>query len=107
MANGIPELSFVYVNATVYSDPKWRIVQTYTVPMMSKENFAQIVRRKEEAAKDYQKCDAYWLLVVVNFIDAAQDQEIRVEGIEEIKSKIFERIIVYKTLFDHILEIKG
>ena len=101
----IPELSFVYVNATVYSDPKWQIIQTYTGPMMSKEKLAQIVREKEDDTKGYHKCNGYWLLVVVDSIDRAQDQEIRVEGIEEIKSELFEKIIVYKTLFNHILEI--
>ena len=104
--NGIPELSFVFVNATVYSDPKWRVVQTHTVPMMSKKKLDHIVRRKESDTKDYQRCDCYWLLVVVDFINAAQDQEIQAEGVEEIKSEIFERIFVYKTVFDQILEIK-
>lgn len=105
--SGIPELSFVSVDTNSYDDPKWRIMQTGTTPMMLKEELAKIVIRKEEDAKGYQNCDSYWLLIVVDFINSAQDQEIRVEGIDTIKSTIFERIIVYKTGYDHIVEIKG
>jgi hypothetical protein len=97
----IPELDFVYVNATVYINTEWRIVQTYTGSIMSREKLAEIVREKEQNARDYQKCDAYWLLIVVDFMDRAQDQAIWPEGlVEQIKSEIFKKIIVYRTGFD-------
>jgi hypothetical protein len=102
----IQELSFVYVNSTLYSDPKWRSFQVYTVPIMSVQRLTDILREKENKAKNYSKCDAYWLLVVVNFINPAQDQEIRVDGIK-LKSDIYEKIIVYKTAFEHVIEVKG
>ena len=44
-------------------------------------------------------------LVVVEAMDAAQEQEIRVDGLH-IASDVFERIIVYKPLFEHIVEAK-
>jgi hypothetical protein len=97
----IPELDSVYVNATVYINTEWRIVQTYTGSIMSREKLAEIVREKEQNARDYQKCDAYWLLIVVDFMDRAQDQAIWPEGlVEQIKSEIFKKIIVYRTGFD-------
>ncbi len=52
------------------------------------------------------RCDKYWLVVVVDFIDRAQDQEIRIDGFEKIDSTVFEKVIVYKTLFPHVLEAK-
>lgn len=104
--SGIPELSFVSVDANSYDNPKWRIMQTGTTPIMSEEDLVKIVTRKEKDVKGYQECDSYWLLIVVDFINPAQDQEIRVEEIG-IKSTIFEKIILYKTGYDHILEIKG
>jgi hypothetical protein len=102
----IPELSYVYLNAQEYQDAKWRIAQLYTVPLMSTEGLRKIIKEKEEKSKEYRPCDAYWLLVVVNFADMAQDQEIQIDNFEEIVSDTFEKIIVYKTVFGHVLESK-
>jgi hypothetical protein len=102
----IPELSFVYLNAKEYDDAKWRVIQVYDVPIMSRDRLIDIVRDKEVRSREYRKCDAYWLVVVVDFINSAQDQEIQIEGFEKIQSGIFEKIIVYKTLFGHFLEAK-
>lgn len=101
----IQELSLVYINST-QNDPKWISLQVYTQPIMSVQRLTDILREKENKAKSYTKCDAYWLLVVVNFINPAQDQEIRVDGIK-LKSDIYEKIIVYKTAFEHVIEVKG
>jgi len=59
---------------------------------------------KEHNAKKYRPCDAYWLLVIVDFMSAAQEQEIRVDGLS-ICSSVSETIIVYKPRFDHILDV--
>ena len=103
---GIQEISFVYLNAKECEDAKWRVVQVYNVPIMPRDRLIEIVKDKEILSKKYEKCDAYWLLVVVDFINAAQDQEIRIDSFEKIRSEIFEKIIVYKTLFGHVLEAK-
>ena len=78
----IPELSFVYLNTTEYIDARWRVVQVYNVPMMSRDRLVEIVESKERRASQYEKCDAYWLLVVVDFMNFAQDQEMRIDGFE-------------------------
>jgi len=101
----IPELSFVYLNANEYSDAKWRIVQVYDVPVISRNRLIDIVRAKEEKAKKYKNCDAYWLLVVVDAVNPAQEQEIQVEHFENIQTNIFEKVIVYKPFFNHVLEV--
>ncbi|OGW22947.1 MAG: hypothetical protein A3K09_05995, partial [Nitrospinae bacterium RIFCSPLOWO2_12_FULL_47_7] len=103
---GIPELSFVYLNARKYEDPKWRVVQCYSGQLMSMEKLRAIVGAKEAQSKYYQRCDAYWLIVVVDFINRAQDQEIHINGFEKIASTVFEKVIVYKTHFGHVLEAK-
>jgi len=100
----IPELDFIYINPTTYSDPEWRLIQVYEGQIMSMPRLTEIVKEKEKKAKNYIKCDGYWLLVVVDFIDSAQDQEIQVEGVK-LKSDVYEKIIVYKTAFEHILEL--
>lgn len=73
---------------------------------MSMEKLRAIVSKKEAQSKFYQPCDAYWLVVVVDFIDRAQDQEIRIDGIEKIDSAVFEKVIVYKPHFGHVFEAK-
>lgn len=102
----IPEISFVYLNAEEYADPKWRVSQVYNGSNMSRNGLIEIVRNKEESSKQYEKCDSFWLLVVVDFIDPAQDQEIRIDGFEKIESNVFEKIFVYRTLLRHVLEVK-
>lgn len=102
----IPELSFVYLNNQEYEDTKWRIVQVHNVPMLAMERLVDIVKDKEQRSQKYEKCDAYWLLIVVDFMNPAQDQEIQVETFKKVETKAFERVIVYKTLFGHVLEAK-
>jgi len=70
------------------------------------EKLRAIVSDKEAQSKSYQRCDAYWLVVVVDFIDPAQDQEIQIDGFEKIASTVFEKVIVYKTHFGHVFEAK-
>lgn len=100
----IPELSFVYLNPREYADARWKVVQVYNGPVMSRDRLVEIVQSKERRANKYEKCDAYWLLVVVDFMNSAQDQEIRIDDFDKIQTDIFEKVIVYKTLFGHVLE---
>lgn len=102
----IRELSFIYLNAKEYEDPKWRVVQCYSGQLMSMEKLRAIVRTKEEQSKRYQRCDTYWLVIFVDFIDPAQDQEIQISGFGNIVSTVFEKVIVYKTYFGHVFEAK-
>jgi hypothetical protein len=100
----IPELNFVYINHTIYPDPKWRVLQVYDGQLMSPKRLEDILRAKEIKAKHYTSCDDYWLLVVVDFINSAQDQEIRIDNIK-LQSNIFKKIIIYKTAYEHLVEI--
>ncbi len=102
----IPEVSFVYLYAEECATHGWWGVQVYSVSTMSKDNLSKIVRDKEERAQQYKKCDSLWLLVVVDFIDPSQDQEIQNDDFGKVESDVFEKIIVYKTTFDHIIEAK-
>jgi len=103
----IPEISFVYLNAKEYEEPKWRICQSHSGQIMSMEKLRAIVSVKEAKSKFYKSCEAYWLVVVVDFMDRAQDQEIRNEYFEKIDSAVFEKVIVYRTLLGHVFEAKG
>lgn len=103
---GIPEISFVYLSSKEFKDTKWKVIQVHEGKIMLRDGLIGIVRDKEDKSKQYRKCDAYWLLVIVEFFDPAQDQEIRIDDFEKIQSEIFEKIIVYKPLFRHVLEAK-
>ena len=102
----IPEVSYVYLYTEEYAAPKWRGVQGYSGSLMSRDDLIRIVRDKEESSQRYKNCDSLWLLVVVDFMDRAQDQEIQIDDFEKIESDVFEKIIVYKPNFAHVLEAK-
>ncbi len=82
----------------------WRVGQGHRFGIMSTERLAEIIRQKEGKARQYSSCDAYWLLVVVDFIDAAQEQEIRLDSAARVASDMFEKVIVYKPGFDSVVE---
>jgi hypothetical protein len=103
----VPELSFVFVDPREYEDPRWRVVQPHSGPgVMSEERLRNVIHRKEEDARSYKPCDAYWLLVVVDSFDRAQEQEIRTDGLGRIDSQTFEKVIIYETPFGNIVDVK-
>jgi hypothetical protein len=103
--DSIPELHSIYLNANEYEGASWQISQVYGVDLMSTEAVESIVREKETKSAGYNPCESNWLLIVVDWCDAAQEQEIRVDGFK-LASTVFDRIIVYKPNFEHVVELK-
>jgi hypothetical protein len=95
----IPEICFVHHNPVGYPDAKWRTSQVHNVPNLALSRLAQIVAVKHKKLKEYKSCDAYWLLLIVDFMDPAQDQEIDWPGSEAPLQSAFEKIIIYKPQF--------
>jgi hypothetical protein len=104
LLEGMPEVSSIYLNSKEYDDSKWSVCQVYSLDLMSAEGLQKIVREKESKAAEYLPCDAYWLLIIIDWRDNAQDQEITVKGVK-IASDVFERIIIYKPGFEDIVEV--
>ena len=100
----IPELSSVFLNAKEYKDAKWQVCQVYGTPRISRDRLVNIIRDKEVRTKKYKKCDAYWLLVIVESFDRAQEQTFPSNGFEKIQTKVFEKIIIYDSNFGNVLE---
>ena len=76
---------------------------------MSIDKLENILRNKEKKAEKYIKCDAYWLLVVIDSFDRAQEQEIPQEilnGEVKLESDIYEKIILFQTAPECVLEFK-
>lgn len=107
----IQELGFVYINQNLFGNPQWRNDQSQIgFKTMAIDKLEQILRDKEKKLKKYEKCDAYWLLVVIDSFDRAQEQQIPQEVLNgEIKlaSDVYEKIIVFQTAPEHIMHFKG
>lgn len=100
----IPELSFVYLNAKEFDDATWRNSEAHGVGLMSTDTLRTVIQQKERKCAGYDSCDAYWLLIVVDFMDRAQEQEIRLNHLPSFRSNVFERIFVFTT-FGHYVEV--
>jgi hypothetical protein len=82
----------------------WHVSQGHSFGVMSQARLNEIITEKEQKAKEYKPCDAYWLLIIVDSASPAQEQEIRrAEGVN-VSSKVFQKIIIYKPFFEHIVE---
>ncbi len=91
----IPELEFIYINPNLYNDPQWRLTQGYTGNnIMSVPRLTEIIRNKEHKAQNYRKCEAYWLLLVIESFDHAQEQIMPFEEVK-VESGVYEKIILY------------
>ncbi len=101
----IPELRFVYCNSDEYPDALWRSSQTSSVPFLSVERIREIVAEKTHKLTNYEKCDAYWLLLVVDFRDPAQDQELKWPIGEQPLGSPYERVLIYKPQFGQVLKV--
>jgi hypothetical protein len=101
----IPEIDFIWLNSNEHKNANWRLSQVNSVELLPLDRLKSIVRQKEAKIGEYALCDDYWLLVVVDWNDPAQEQEIRVDNLE-VASNVFEKIIIYKTKFDHVVEVK-
>jgi hypothetical protein len=102
----MPEIASIWSSGREWPNPTWvRPGQVYSYEEMSAARLQKIVAEKESKAADYAPCDAYWLLIVVDWADAAQDQEITTTGLK-LPSEVFEKIIVYKPGFEDIAEVK-
>ncbi len=101
----MPEIAFIWSSGREWPNPTWvRSGQVYSYEEMSADRLRKIVAEKEAKAADYLPCDAYWLLIVIDWADAAQDQEITTSGFK-LESDVFEKIIVYKPGFEDIAEV--
>ncbi len=87
-----PELSFVWIADKGFGD-RWTVMQVHTTPKMSIRRLREIVKDKETKARGYTSCDSYWLLVVMDFIDRAQDQNLHTEGFETVVSDVFDKMV--------------
>ena len=103
----IRHVRFVYHSGQEYDDAKWRTVQMYSVPELNVGRLREVVEIKNRKSAEYQPCDVYWLLLVVDFMDSAQDQEIGdMAGLALIASP-FQQILLYKPQFKQVIRVRN
>ncbi|WP_206597690.1 hypothetical protein [Pseudomonas syringae] len=101
----MPELRFLYHDGKEYAGSNWRFQQGFDVPTLAITRVKFLVAQKIEKLKSYQKCDIYWLLLIVEFWDPSQDQDISWPEGERIGPTPFERILIYKPAFEQVTEV--
>lgn len=102
-----PEIKFIYCNTQDYSDFRWRVVQVHSEYILSVDRLKQVIADKNTRISGYKDsgCDEYWLLLIVDFIDLAQDQQLSWPLDKESINTLFDRVIIYKPQFSQWLEI--
>ncbi len=101
----VPELKHVYLISSTNVNGNWQIHQVYTGRSLMLDRLADLISGKETKLAGYEHCDEYWLLVIVDWADRGQDQEIewRIEN-KSIESS-FTKVIIFKTAFNQITDI--
>lgn len=100
-----PEISYLHHDGKEYPLSNWENPQVYDVPALLVERVKKVVRDKSAKALEYQNCEALWLLIVVDFWEPAQDQDIHWPTEETVGQTPFERILIYKTVFNEVVEV--
>lgn len=97
-------LDYMYFSGE-WAKPRWFVQQSYSVPMLQVDRVREIVADKIKKAEGYQSCDAYWLIISVDFWNPAQDQEIEWPGGEGIDCGPFERVFLHKPAYRRVIQI--
>jgi hypothetical protein len=96
---------FVYHSGVEYTHPEWRTVQVFNVHPLSPARLQAVVSAKTKKAAEYAACDEYWLLLVVDFMDPAQDQELVLPSDFRLEPNAFQRVFLYKPQFGQVVEV--
>lgn len=92
-------------NGIDYPDSKWTNMQSFSVPFLDIGRLEAVVREKTKKAAEYESCDEYWLLLVVDFMDLAQDQTLVLPQKFKLPLSAFSKVLVYKPQFHEVLHV--
>lgn len=98
-------LRYVYCNGLEYPDAQWRAQQVFTVPNLDTSRLRAVVTEKSGKVCNYMPCDEYWLLLIVDFMDPAQDQELVLPADFRLGKGPFDKILLYKPPFGQVVEV--
>lgn len=103
--HGFAELHRIYLSGKEHENAQWWPVHSHTVPKLSAARVRELIEKKTVKVCGYQPCDAYWLLLIVDFMDLAQDQELVWPPNERIENSPFEKVILFKPQFQQVLTL--
>jgi hypothetical protein len=97
-------LDYMYFSGE-WATPRWFVQQSYSVPMLQVNRVREVVADKIEKAKEYRRCDAYWLVITVDFWNPAQDQDIEWPVGELVDCGPFERVFLHKSAYRRVIQV--
>jgi len=100
----IPEVFFLW-RGDEYEGCTWQHQHVARIPVMNQDSLKKIIENKEKKAKRYEGCDQLWLLIVIDYMNFSQDQEINGVKPDEIETAVFDKVVIYKTCYEQIIEV--
>lgn len=100
-----PEIRHIYAELKSGSVSEWNLNQVYEVPLVDWSRVSTIIEGKSNKVKSYQPCDRYWLLLVIESWDPAQDQVFPNNVSQNLVISPFERVFIYKTVTNEVVEL--
>jgi hypothetical protein len=87
----------MYRSPEEYDDPRWEDLAVHSVPRFDPDRLQDVVAGKAKKLQGYRRCDEQWLLVVIDFWDAGQDQQLDWPPSAILRRHGFDRVFVFKT----------
>jgi hypothetical protein len=97
-------INFVHFSGE-WANPRWFVQQSYSAPMLRVNRVREIIADKIDKAKGYRSCDAYWLIITMDFWSPAQDQDIEWPTGESVDHGPFEHIFLHKPAYRRVIEV--
>lgn len=97
-------IRYVSHDGVAYSDAKWHNIQVFSAPPLSIRRLDEVLAEKSDKASRYASCDEYWLLLVVDCFDPAQDQDLYFPSGYSCPANAYQRVLLYKPQFAQVLE---
>jgi hypothetical protein len=92
-----PNVRWLYRSPKEYDAPRWTDLTVHAVPQLNVERLQEVVDTKAEKLAGYRHCDEQWLLVVIDFWNAGQDQQLDWPDSAVLRRRGFDRVFVFKT----------
>jgi len=102
----IKSVRSIYITFSEYPEPKWHPTQLFSVPELSLDRLLNVVKEKSSKLSEYQICDEYWLLLIVDFMDPAQNQNFPRQPISLDVETAYNKILIYKPQYREVMELQ-
>jgi hypothetical protein len=92
-----PNVRWLYRSPKEYDEPRWTDLTVHAVPRLDPDRLQEIVDSKADKLLGYRACDEQWLLVVIAFWNAGQDQQLEWPASAVLSRHGFDHVFVFKT----------